>query len=184
MAIREIPGNLEDDDVLEMVNAGLIPAAVVDDYLAEFWRKVFPNIIVHDTVTLRTGANIAVPVRKNNPKLLAELNAFLAKFGLGTAFGNMMEKRYLASTSFVKQATAEAERGKFLALIGFLREVQRAVPDRLPAHGGAGIPGVAARPEREEPCWRHRRDAAHAGNGQGHEGRRHQATSRPTSTPA
>ena len=105
-----------------MVNAGLIPAAVVDDYLAEFWRKVFPNITVHDTVTLRTGANIAVPVRKNNPKLLAELNAFLARFGLGTAFGNMMEKRYLASTSFVKQATAEAERGKFLALSGFFKK--------------------------------------------------------------
>ena len=39
--IREIPGNLEDDDVLEMVNADLIPITVVDDFLAEFWKKVF-----------------------------------------------------------------------------------------------------------------------------------------------
>jgi ABC-type amino acid transport substrate-binding protein len=37
MNIREAPRQLEDDDLLEMVNAGLIPAIVVDDYLARFW---------------------------------------------------------------------------------------------------------------------------------------------------
>ena len=39
-----------------MVNAGLIPITVVDDYLAGFWKKIFTNLTVHDTVTLRTGA--------------------------------------------------------------------------------------------------------------------------------
>ena len=37
----EAPAVLEDDDVLEMVNAGLAPITIVDDYLAEFWSKVF-----------------------------------------------------------------------------------------------------------------------------------------------
>jgi membrane-bound lytic murein transglycosylase MltF len=114
--IREIPGNLEDDDVLEMVNADLIPITVVDDFLAEFWNKVFTNFTVHPTVALRTGASLAVPVRKGNPLLVAELNTFLAKYGLGTAFGNMIEKRYLESTRFAKNATSEAERKKFLTL--------------------------------------------------------------------
>jgi hypothetical protein len=41
MMIRDAPPNLEDDDLLEMVNAGLIPAVVVDDYLAAFWKKIF-----------------------------------------------------------------------------------------------------------------------------------------------
>src|SRR5262245_7633513 len=58
--IQEASENLEDDDLLEMVNAGLIPAVVVDDYLAEFWKKVFPNVNVHDTVVLRTDGTIAV----------------------------------------------------------------------------------------------------------------------------
>ena len=122
VVILEIPGNLEDDDVLEMVNADLIPITVVDDYLVEFWKKVFTNLTVHDTVTLRTGASLALPVRKNSPLLVAELNAFLAKFGLGTAFGNMMEKRYLVSTKFAKQATSEAERKKFLAMAEFFKK--------------------------------------------------------------
>jgi ABC-type amino acid transport substrate-binding protein len=33
--IKEAPENLEDDDILEMVNAGLVPMTIVDDYLME-----------------------------------------------------------------------------------------------------------------------------------------------------
>jgi membrane-bound lytic murein transglycosylase MltF len=122
VVIRDVPGNLEDDDLLEMVNAGLVPAIVVDDYVAGFWKKVFTDITVHDNVTLRTGASLAVPFRKNSPRLAAEVNAFLAKYGLGTAFGNMMEQRYLVSTKFAKNATSEAERKKFLALVEIFRK--------------------------------------------------------------
>ena len=72
VVIEDVPGNLEDDDLLEMVNAGLIPTIVVHDYLAAFWKQVFTNITVHDTVTLRTGASFAVPIRKGSPLLAAE----------------------------------------------------------------------------------------------------------------
>ena len=69
VAIREVPGNLEDDDLLEMVNAGLVPAVVTHDYLAAFWKEIFTDLTVHDTVPVRTGASLAVPVRKNEPAL-------------------------------------------------------------------------------------------------------------------
>jgi len=122
IVIREAPGNLEDEDLLEMVNAGLVPIVVVDDYLAEFWKKVFTDLTVHETVTVRTGASLAVAIRKNSPLLKAELDAFLAKFGLGTAFGNVIEKRYLASTAYAKQATSEAERRKFQEVVDLFRK--------------------------------------------------------------
>src|SRR5207342_3941336 len=69
VVIRTAPDNLEDDDLLEMVNAGLIPAIIVDDYLAKFWEKVFPNLTVHDQVAVRTGGTLAVAVRQNSPQL-------------------------------------------------------------------------------------------------------------------
>ena len=71
-----------------MVNAGLIPAIVVDDYLANFWKKVFPNLTVHEDVAVRTGGTLAIAVRKNSPQLSAALNTFMGNYGLGTAFGN------------------------------------------------------------------------------------------------
>jgi membrane-bound lytic murein transglycosylase MltF len=63
-----------------------------------------------------------VAIRKKSPLLAAELNAFLAKYGLGTAFGNVVEKRYLASTTLAKQATSEAERKKFEQMVQFFRK--------------------------------------------------------------
>jgi membrane-bound lytic murein transglycosylase MltF len=120
--IRDAPENLEDDDLLEMVNAGLIPAVVVDNYLAEFWKKVFPNLTVHGDIAVRTGGELAVAMRKSSPQLAAALNQFVSKYGLGTSFGNQMEQRYLVSTRYAKNATSDAERQKFLALVELFRK--------------------------------------------------------------
>jgi membrane-bound lytic murein transglycosylase MltF len=122
VAIREVPGNLEDDDLLEMVDAGLVPAVVVHDYLAEFWKKIFTNLTVHDTVAVRTGAEVAVAIRKNSPLLAAELNLFLEKNGLGTALGNMIQKRYLVNTKFAKKATSEEGKRKLRELGAFFQK--------------------------------------------------------------
>lgn len=120
--IREASESLEDDDLLEMVNAGLIPAIVVDNYLAEYWKQVFPDLNIHDTLALRTGGNLAVAIRKNSPKLAAELNAYIDKFGLNSAIGAVLNKRYLQSTKYVKNAASDAERKKFIAMVQMFRK--------------------------------------------------------------
>jgi membrane-bound lytic murein transglycosylase MltF len=63
VTIRAAPKSLEDDDLLEMVNAGLIKITVVDSCLAEFWKQVFTSLVVHDTVAARTGGNMASAIR-------------------------------------------------------------------------------------------------------------------------
>jgi membrane-bound lytic murein transglycosylase MltF len=122
VVIQFADGNLEDDDILEMVNAGLIPITVVDDYLAGFWKKIFTSVTVHDSVTVRTGGSLAVAIRKNSPKLKDAFNGFLAKNGLGTAFGNMMEKRYLVSTKFAKSATSNDGRKRLESVVALFRK--------------------------------------------------------------
>ncbi|HEX7853752.1 MAG TPA: transporter substrate-binding domain-containing protein [Sphingobium sp.] len=120
--IEAAPENLEDDDLLEMVNAGLIPATVVDDYLADYWKQVFPNLSIHHDLALRTGGNLAVAIRKNTPKFTAALNAFIAQFGLNSVTRRILDKRYLQSTSFVKDAASVAERKKFLEMASLFRK--------------------------------------------------------------
>ena len=122
VAIQLASESLEDDDLLEMVNAGLIPATVVDDYLADYWKQVFTDMTVHSAVTLRTGGNLAVAIRKDSPKLAAELNTFIAKNGLDSAIGRILNKRYLESTRYVRNAASEAERKKFLAMAELFRK--------------------------------------------------------------
>ena len=122
VVINEAPQVLEDDDVLEMVNAGLVPITVVDDYLAEFWKQVFTNINVHRDVTVRTGGNLAVAFRKENPKLREAVNVWIRKHGKGDAFRNVVERRYLQNVAYAKNAAADAERQKLQAVVELFKK--------------------------------------------------------------
>ena len=75
--IKEAPETLEDEDLIEMVNAGLIPLIVVDKHKADFWKQIFPKITVHDGVAVRTGGDIAWAIRKGSPQLKAALDDFI-----------------------------------------------------------------------------------------------------------
>jgi membrane-bound lytic murein transglycosylase MltF len=79
-------------------------------------------LTIHGGLTLRTGGNLAVAIRKNSPKLAAELNAFIAGHGLNSAVGRVLGKRYLQSTSYVKNATADAERQKLKNMVALFRK--------------------------------------------------------------
>jgi membrane-bound lytic murein transglycosylase MltF len=116
VVINEAPDVLEDDDVLEMVNAGLVPITVVDDYLAEFWSKVFTSITVHSDIAVRSGGSLAVAFRKENPKLRETVNTWLGKHPKGDAFRNTIERRYLDSVKYAKNAAADTERQKLQAV--------------------------------------------------------------------
>lgn len=119
--IKEAPEALEDDDLLEMVNAGLVDVTIVDDFVAEFWRQVFPAFRINSGATVRTGGEIAVGVRKDSPKMLKAVNTWIKEYGPRTAFGNMMQRRYLKDAAYVKDAASEAERKKLLAMVDMFK---------------------------------------------------------------
>lgn len=120
--IREAPEELEDEDLIEMVNAGLMPLTVSADFLANFWKQVFPRIEVHEATPLRTGAHIAWAIRKGCPQLEAVVNDFVARNAKGTAIGNQILARYLKNAKYVKDAGSEAERKKFLTLAQYFQK--------------------------------------------------------------
>ncbi len=122
VVIREVPETLEDEDLIEMLNAGLITLLVVDKPKADFWKQVFPKIKVHDDVALRTGGEIAWAIRKGSPQLKAALDDLIARHGVGTTTGNMILKRYLKSAKYVKDAASAAERKKFLSMIDLFKK--------------------------------------------------------------
>ena len=122
IAIEPAPENLDDDDLLEMVNAGLLPAIIVDDYLATFWKKVFTKITLHPTIAVRSNGNLGVAFRKNSPKLKEALGNFMGKYGLGTAFGDKVERKYLINTTYARDAASDAERKKFLDLVEMFKK--------------------------------------------------------------
>jgi membrane-bound lytic murein transglycosylase MltF len=78
--IHRISEYLEDEDLMEMVDAGLLPAIIVDDWKAHMWQPVLPHIAIHDSVAVRTGGSVGWAFRHNSPLLQSELHDFFYKF--------------------------------------------------------------------------------------------------------
>jgi len=107
----------EDEDLLEMVNADLIPMIVMDSHKAEFWEQIFDQIKVHPDIAVRSGGEIAWAFRKDSPKLKTVVNEFVKGHKKGTLFGNILLKRYLRDTKYVKNAIEQKELEKFEAMV-------------------------------------------------------------------
>ena len=113
---------LEDEDLLEMVNAGLIPMIIIDRHKGEFWAQIFEKITLHPEIAVRTGGEIAWAFRKNSPQLEKVVNAFVKNNRKGSLLGNMLFNRYLKSTKFVKDSLSEKELAKFRTTVEFFKK--------------------------------------------------------------
>ncbi|MEM7461651.1 MAG: lytic transglycosylase F [Pseudomonadota bacterium] len=94
--IRIVAANewLEDEDLLEMIDVGIIPAIVMDEHKAELWQRKFKHIRIHNNPALRKGAEVAWAFRKDSPELKAVVNSFVAKVRKGSKLGNIFARRY------------------------------------------------------------------------------------------
>jgi len=120
--IRTVPSVLEDEDILEMTNAGLLKTVVVDDHYATFWQQILPAITPHPGIVVRDQGALAWAVRKDSPKLLAMLDPFVKANAEGTLTGNLLLRKYLKDTKTVKDATSQAQLQKFDDLVGLFRK--------------------------------------------------------------
>ncbi|MDJ0807865.1 MAG: transporter substrate-binding domain-containing protein [Gammaproteobacteria bacterium] len=116
--IKQADSHLLSEDILEMVNAGIVSITVVDDYKAKLWAKVLPNIRVLDDVQVKSDNILGWAVRKDNPELHEHLATFAKSVKKGTLLGNILFKRYYANTKWIKNPLAESERSKFRQVIG------------------------------------------------------------------
>ena len=120
--IKAADSNLLDDDLVEMVNAGLIPATVTTDTRAKLWSQVLPNITVHSEPVIASGETAAWAVRKDNPQLKSMLDEFITPRAVGTSFGNTLVRRYLQNTKWVKNSTSPEEMKKFQELSAIFKQ--------------------------------------------------------------
>jgi membrane-bound lytic murein transglycosylase MltF len=104
ISIVPVDPRLEDEDVLELVNEGLLPATVTDEHKLNLWAQVLENIQVNSEVPIREKGEIALALRKESPKLKEVLDEFGHKFRVGTLVANTLIKRYMGNTGWVKTA--------------------------------------------------------------------------------
>ena len=120
--IEAVDESLEDEDLIEMVDTGLLPWAVVDDYKPQMWREVFTRVTVRDDLVLREGARLAWAIRPNSPQLKAFLNTFVKDNREGTLFGNIIRNRYIRDFDWAENAVGAEELSRYRKLSALFRK--------------------------------------------------------------
>jgi len=121
--IQIVPADefLEDSDLLEMVNSGLIPLVVVDDHKARFWAEIFDKITLYPDIAVHEGGDIGWAFRKKSPQLAKEVNEFLKTVKKGTLLGNIIYKRYLKENKWAKNSLDPDELKKYQAVVDLFK---------------------------------------------------------------
>ncbi len=122
--ILPAPEVLEDGDILEMVNAGLVPATVTNSYMADLYLQIFHDLVRQPNIQSKP-VEIAWAFRKNSPRLAAAVKAFVSGNGQGTRNGNVLISKYLKTTQWVRNARSDEDRRKFQSMVALFVKYSR-----------------------------------------------------------
>jgi membrane-bound lytic murein transglycosylase MltF len=99
--IRPIDPYLETEDIMHMLNSGVIPysATVLD--AARMWLKVMDSLVVYDQFPLNSNVSYGMVMRKGSPKLKGAADRYVAKNARGTLFGNILYNKYVKNSNML-----------------------------------------------------------------------------------
>ncbi len=117
-----VPDALEDEDMMEMLNAGLLEAIVVDDWKARIWAQILPKIKVNEGAVVRSGGRIGWAVRKDSPHLRAILEEFYAQFIRKQNLQAARVKALGARVKQLKDPTGTTDWKRFEATLALFRK--------------------------------------------------------------
>ena len=120
--IEQADPRMESEDILELVNSGVISTTVVDDYKARLWAQVLPGIRLHEHLAIATGRTVGWVVRRDATQLASELTRFTAQTRSGTLLGNILFERYFEQVRWVGDPTTRSERDKLELYIGLFEK--------------------------------------------------------------
>jgi membrane-bound lytic murein transglycosylase MltF len=120
--ISDASEHLEDEDLLEMVNAGLLDWAIVDSYKADIWQDVFENLAPRKDIVFREGGQLGLGIRENSPQLKSALNEFLKSHRQGTLKGNVLINRHYRDFDWAKNALAAQDFERFESVINIFEK--------------------------------------------------------------
>ena len=120
--IREADPLLDPSDLMEMVNAGIYPIALLQSPIAQYWGKVFDNAKPRMDLAVAEDVEFGWAIQKGTPQLKAFLDDFIKSHGVGTSFGNTVMQRYLKGAKYVRNATDPSEMNKFRETVPFFQK--------------------------------------------------------------
>ncbi len=121
VVLQLMPEALEDEDILEMANAGVLDYVVVDDWKSIMWSPILPKLKVNLGVNPNVGGQIGWAVRKQSPKLIAAIEDFYAKSATRTASYKNRLAQAIKRTRQMRDPTKSADWKRFQEVLALFQ---------------------------------------------------------------
>ncbi|PSU34052.1 lytic transglycosylase F [Photobacterium lutimaris] len=116
MYVHFLEETLQDFEMLQMIQEGIIPMTVLDSHKAEFWDLVSDDLQIHYEYPIRKNGSIGWSFRKSSPEFKAIVDEFIEKNRRGTLNGNILFDRYLNSKAWFQKVMSPDNIDKFKEL--------------------------------------------------------------------
>jgi membrane-bound lytic murein transglycosylase MltF len=120
VGLQLVPDALEDEDMMEMANAGLIDVMIVDDWKAKLWSQILPKLKVNETVVVREGGHVGWAIHKDRPKLAKIIRQFDSEVARKQGTYQYRLKRAMAQVK-LRDSTQSADWKRFEQTIALFR---------------------------------------------------------------
>ena len=120
--IVEAQQYLSSEDLLEMLDAGVIDITIVDDFKALLWEKVLTNIKVRKDLIINEQGSVGWAVRSNNPELKQSLESFLPTVRKGSYLGNVLFQQFYGRDQKLSNLKKKKDREKYTQLIDMFKK--------------------------------------------------------------
>ncbi|NUY02007.1 transglycosylase SLT domain-containing protein [Paraburkholderia youngii] len=117
-----LPDALEDEDAMEMLNAGLLQILVVDDWKAKVWAPILPGIVVHNDIAVRDAGYIGWAVRLKSPKLRDAINDFYLNYVKKQSVAEVRLQQEMKRIKQISNNTESAELKRFKQTVGLFEK--------------------------------------------------------------
>ncbi|HET6543444.1 MAG TPA: lytic transglycosylase F [Chryseolinea sp.] len=101
--IRPVDPYLETEDILELVNSGVIPYSATVEDVARLWSNVLDSLVLYDKIPLASNVAYGWVFRKDSPKLKAAADKFIKQNAKGTLMGNILYNRYVKDVKLLRR---------------------------------------------------------------------------------
>ena len=119
--LQLVPDALEDEDMMEMANAGLIDLLIVDDWKARMWALVLPKLKIDEALFVREGVHVGWAVRKGNPQLQAAIQDFDANYARKQGTYEYRLKQSMQRVKQLQDPTATTDWKRFEQTLALFR---------------------------------------------------------------
>lgn len=117
LQVDYVNSKLEIENIVELLSYGKYNFAFVDKHVFEFFTDIYQNIVPTKIQPFNNKTNISWATRKENLKLLNEINDFIPSIKKGSWLGNVFHNKYFEDLSLIVRSREIGQISKYDNLI-------------------------------------------------------------------